>query len=136
MCGNINYWSDATLIMKGYAFGNIPYTINFCQGNITILATGREHQGIASHQIYGEPPKQLAGCLPLIGALAPCQGRGQQLHLRDGSRVKAIQRFHRKGEEDEALTSASISSVSHLPLAEKQMSLLKRLFPDRPQISR
>ena len=50
--------------------------------------------------------------------LASDLGRASQTAgLRDGSRVKATQRFHRKGEEDEALTLASISSVSHLPLA-------------------
>ena len=34
------------IIMNG-----LFHTINFCQGNITILTTGRENQGIASHQI-------------------------------------------------------------------------------------
>ena len=61
--------------------------------------------------------------------LASDLGRASQTAgLRDGSRVKATQRFHRKGEEDEALTLASISSS-----VENLLKIVFRVSAERVQ---
>ena len=57
---------------------SMPSTL--CQGNVSVLAARGEHEGIATHEVEGESPKQLAGSLTLSRPLAPCQA-AQQLHL-------------------------------------------------------
>ena len=52
--------------------------IDLCQRNVSVLAARGE--GIATHEVEGESPKQLAGPLTLSRPLAPCQA-AQQPHL-------------------------------------------------------
>ena len=50
------------------------YTINPGQWEITVLAPGRKHQSISTHEGEGQSAKHLAGYLSLLQPLAPCQG--------------------------------------------------------------
>ena len=84
-----------------------------CNSRSSVMELGDMGKTVWFGSVSSEPQKRESR-----HCLASDLGRASQTAgLRDGSRVKATQRFHRKGEEDEALTLASISSVSHLPLA-------------------
>ena len=57
------------------------HTINFWQGKVLLLEPGGEHQGVAPHEGQGQPPKQLAGRLPFLRPMTPCQCCSQLLYL-------------------------------------------------------
>ena len=92
------------------------HTINFWQGKVLLLEPGGEHQGVAPHEGQGQPPKQLAGGLPLLRPMTPCQCCSQLLYLGDCPSMEAAQGLHSYRQENKPLKAAGFSSVSNFPL--------------------
>ena len=103
-----------------YGEHNVIYSLNAIyrrKWEVSILASGGEHQSISLHKGERYSAKELTRGLSLVQPLAPCQSRGYQLDLNYCSLMEAAKSLKGKRQEDNTFTKTSFGSFSHFSLA-------------------